>query len=162
MPTRQELPDNRPTSPSTDTLHIASPDAIRRRRAESPQAPARMEIYKEFVFEAAHRLPNVPPGHKCARLHGHSWKGTIYVRGRVDAHMGWITDYAEIRRIFDPIHQQLDHNYLNEIEGLENPTSEVLARWIWKRLKPALPGLSRVVINETCTTGCIYQGEDET
>jgi 6-pyruvoyltetrahydropterin/6-carboxytetrahydropterin synthase len=120
-----------------------------------------MEIYKEFVFEAAHRLPNVPDGHRCARLHGHSWKGTIYVRGPVGKDTGWIMDYAEIRRIFDPIYQQLDHHYLNDIEGLENPTSEVLAKWLWKKLKPRLPNLSRVMINETCTSGCIYQGEEE-
>ena len=120
-----------------------------------------MEIYKEFIFEAAHRLPNVPAGHKCARLHGHSWKGAIYVKGQVGAETGWIIDFAEIKRIFQPIYDQLDHHYLNEIEGLENPTSEVLARWIWQRLEPDLPGLSRVVINETCTTGCIYRGEDD-
>lgn len=120
-----------------------------------------MEIYKEFIFEAAHRLPNVPPGHKCARLHGHSWRGSIYVRGRVGERTGWIMDYAEIRRLFQPIFDQLDHHYLNDIEGLENPTSEVLAKWIWKRLKPVLPSLSKVVINETCSSGCIYQGEEE-
>lgn len=120
-----------------------------------------MEIYKEFVFEAAHRLPNVPPGHKCARLHGHSWRGTIYVRGAVGEQSGWIMDYAEIWQRFQPIHERLDHHYLNEIEGLENPTSEVLARWIWQRLKPVLPALSKVIINETCSSGCIYQGEDE-
>ena len=120
-----------------------------------------MEIYKEFIFEAAHRLPNVPAGHRCARLHGHSWKGTIYVAGPVGEHSGWIMDYAEIRRLFEPIHCQLDHHYLNEIEGFENPTSEVLAKWIWRRLKPQLPALSRIVINETCTSGCIYRGEEE-
>ncbi|MBM4197453.1 MAG: 6-carboxytetrahydropterin synthase QueD [Gammaproteobacteria bacterium] len=120
-----------------------------------------MEIYKEFVFEAAHLLPNVPSGHRCARLHGHSWKGTIYVQGEIGAHSGWIMDYADIRRAFEPIFSQLDHNYLNDIPGLENPTSEILARWIWRQLKPALPALSRVVINETCTSGCIYRGEDE-
>lgn len=119
-----------------------------------------MEIYKEFIFEAAHRLPNVPAGHKCARLHGHSWRGTIYVRGQVGEKSGWIMDYGEIRRLFDPIYDQLDHNYLNDIEGLENPTSEVLAKWIWTKLKPALPSLSRVVINETCTSGCIYMGDE--
>jgi 6-pyruvoyltetrahydropterin/6-carboxytetrahydropterin synthase len=120
-----------------------------------------MEIYKEFVFEAAHRLPRVPPGHKCARLHGHSWRGRLYVRGPIGAETGWIIDYAEIRRVFEPIHAQLDHNYLNDIEGLENPTSEVLARWIWRRLKPVLPGLSRVQIYETCSSGCIYRGEED-
>ena len=119
-----------------------------------------MQIYKEFIFEAAHRLPNVPAGHKCSRLHGHSWKGGIYVEGELDPQTGWIMDYAEIKKAFDPIYDQLDHYYLNEIDGLENPTSEVLAKWIWDRLKPGLPELSQVVINETCTTGCIYRGED--
>ena len=119
-----------------------------------------MEIYKEFMFEAAHRLPNVPEGHKCGRLHGHSWKGTLYVEGPVGAESGWVIDYAEIKRVFQPVYEQLDHQYLNEIPGLENPTSEVLAKWIWDRLKPELPELSRVRINETCTTGCIYRGED--
>ncbi len=120
-----------------------------------------MEIYKEFVFEAAHRLPNVPPGHKCARLHGHSWRGTIYVCGPVDETRGWIMDYSEIWQAFQPIYEQLDHHYLNDIEGLENPTSEVLARWIWRQLKPVLPALSKVLINETCSSGCIYQGEEK-
>ncbi|MDJ0928349.1 MAG: 6-carboxytetrahydropterin synthase QueD [Gammaproteobacteria bacterium] len=120
-----------------------------------------MEIYKEFIFEAAHVLPHVPEGHKCGRLHGHSWKGTIYVRGEIDPHTGWIMDFADIKRVFEPIYRELDHNYLNDIEGLENPTSEVLARWIWRRLKPELPQLCRVVINETCTSGCVYQGEDD-
>lgn len=119
-----------------------------------------MEIFKEFVFEAAHRLPNVPPGHKCGRLHGHSWRGAIYVRGAVDPHTGWIMDFAEIKRRFGPLYDQLDHNYLNDIPGLENPTSEVLARWIWDRLKPELPGLSRVTVHETCTSGAIYTGEE--
>ncbi|GMW07905.1 MAG: 6-carboxytetrahydropterin synthase QueD [Gammaproteobacteria bacterium] len=120
-----------------------------------------MEIYKEFIFEAAHRLPNVPPGHKCARLHGHSWRGAIHVCGPVGGHSGWIMDYAEIRRVFQPIFDRLDHNYLNDIEGLENPTSEVLAKWIWRQLKPSLPNLCQVVINETCSSGCIYRGEEE-
>lgn len=117
-----------------------------------------MEIFKEFVFEAAHRLPNVPPGHKCARLHGHSWRGVIYVRGDIDPHSGWIMDFADIKSRFEPLYQQLDHNYLNDIEGLENPTSEVLARWIWTRLKPALPQLARVIVHETCTSGAVYEG----
>jgi len=120
-----------------------------------------MEIYKEFMFEAAHRLPNVPEGHKCARLHGHSWKGTIYVAGSLDPDLGWVLDYGDIKKIFAPLYDRLDHRYLNDVEGLENPTSEVLAKWIWDHLKPDLPQLSRVVINETCTSGCIYRGEDD-
>jgi 6-pyruvoyltetrahydropterin/6-carboxytetrahydropterin synthase len=120
-----------------------------------------MEIYKEFTFESAHLLPNVPAGHKCGRLHGHSWRCAIHVAGELDQHTGWIMDFADIKQAFKPLFDQLDHNYLNDIEGLENPTSEVLARWIWQRLKPDLPQLSRVVINETCTSGCVYQGEDD-
>lgn len=120
-----------------------------------------MEIFKEFIFEAAHRLPNVPPGHKCSRLHGHSWRGAIYVSGPVDDHTGWIMDFAEIKAKFQPIYAQLDHNYLNDLPGLENPTSELVARWIWQQLKPDLPQLSKVIVHETCTCGAIYQGEQE-
>ena len=117
-----------------------------------------MEIYKEFTFEAAHRLPNVPEGHKCARLHGHSYRAEIHVSGEVDPHTGWVMDFGDIKTAFGKVHDQLDHRYLNEVEGLENPTSEVLARWLWERLSENLP-LSAVVIRETCTSGCIYRGE---
>ena len=98
-----------------------------------------MEIYKEFSIEAAHRLPHVPEGHKCARLHGHSFQVSIHVSGSVDAQSGWVMDFADIKAAFKPIWEQLDHHYLNDITGLENPTSENLARWIWRELKPTLP-----------------------
>ncbi|HEX8903310.1 MAG TPA: 6-carboxytetrahydropterin synthase QueD [Longimicrobiaceae bacterium] len=120
-----------------------------------------MEIFKEFGFEAAHRLPNVPEGHKCARLHGHSFRVEVHVRGDLDQRLGWVMDFADLKAAVKPVINQLDHYYLNEIEGLENPTSEVLARWLWKRLAPTLPGLTRIVVRETCTSGCTYQGEDE-
>ncbi|HSU16063.1 6-carboxytetrahydropterin synthase QueD [Longimicrobium sp.] len=120
-----------------------------------------MEIFKEFGFEAAHRLPNVPEGHKCARLHGHSFRVEVHVRGDLDPRLGWVMDFADVKAAVKPIIHQLDHYYLNEIEGLENPTSEVLARWLWTRIRPALPGLVRIVVRETCTSGCTYQGEDE-
>ncbi|WP_109530789.1 6-carboxytetrahydropterin synthase QueD [Nocardia sp. NBC_01377] len=119
-----------------------------------------MEIFREFTFEAAHRLPNVPDGHKCARLHGHSYKVAIHVRGEVEAESGWVMDFGEVKKAFAPLADQLDHHYLNEVPGLENPTSEVLARWIWQQLADVLP-LSQVVVRETCTSGCIYRGEDE-
>lgn len=120
-----------------------------------------MEIFKEFTFEAAHRLPHVPPGHKCSRLHGHSYRVEVHVRGPVGPTTGWVMDFGDLKEAFEPLRQRLDHYYLNEIEGLDNPTSEVLARWIWKRLRPTLPQLCRVQVRETCTSGCIYQGEDE-
>ncbi len=116
------------------------------------------EIFVELGFEAAHRLPNVPEGHKCARLHGHSFKVEVHVTGPVGADTGWVIDYAEVRAAASPVTGELDHRYLNEIEGLENPTSEVLARWIWDRLARALEGLSAIVVRETCTSGCIYRG----
>lgn len=117
-----------------------------------------MDLFTEFSFEAAHRLPNVAPDHKCARLHGHSFHVRLTVTGPVDPRMGWIIDFAEVKRAFDPIHAALDHHYLNEIDGLSNPTSEVLSQWIWGRLKPQLPMLSAVEVRETCTVGCIYRG----
>ena len=117
-----------------------------------------MEIFKDFSFEAAHRLPNVPPGHKCARLHGHSFQVRIVVSGRPGETSGWIIDFGDIKSVFKPVLEQLDHYYLNEIEGLENPTSENIAIWIWQRLKPTLPALSRIEIKETCSSGCIYSG----
>ena len=118
-----------------------------------------MEIFREFTFEAAHRLPNVPAGHKCARLHGHSYQVVVHIAGGVDKHTGWVRDFADLRDAMQPILDCLDHYYLNDIDGLDNPTSEVLARWIWGRLCPALPELSQVVVRETCTSGCVYRGE---
>ena len=118
-----------------------------------------MEIFKDFSIESAHRLPHVPEGHKCARLHGHSFRIRVYVAGPLDARLGWVTDFAEIKSACQPLEEALDHRYLNEIPGLDNPTSENLARWIWHRLKPQLPGLSRVRIMETCTSGCEYTGD---
>ena len=117
-----------------------------------------MEIYKEFTFEAAHRLPHAPPGHKCARLHGHSFRVSVHVRGPIDPRAGWVMDFGDIKAAFRPLHDALDHRYLNEIAGLENPTSEVLAMWIWDALAPTLPGLSEVVVRETCSSGCRYRG----
>jgi 6-pyruvoyltetrahydropterin/6-carboxytetrahydropterin synthase len=123
--------------------------------------PARpVEIFKVFSLESAHRLPNVPAGHKCARVHGHSFRVEIHVRGAVDERLGWVVDFADVKAAFEPLFQRLDHHYLNDVPGLENPTSENLARWIWRELEPALPQLSRVVVHETCTSGAVYVGGD--
>jgi len=118
-----------------------------------------MEIYKSFTFEAAHRLPNVPADHKCARLHGHSYQISVYVEGPVGAESGWVMDFATIGAASKPVFELLDHRYLNDIPGLENPTSENLARWIWQRMQSSVPGLSQIAVRETCTSGCVYRGD---
>jgi 6-pyruvoyltetrahydropterin/6-carboxytetrahydropterin synthase len=117
-----------------------------------------MELRKTFQFEAAHLLPRLPKSHKCRRLHGHSFKVEVAVEGPCDSKLGWVMDYAEMGEAFRPIWEKLDHFYLNEIGGLENPTSENIALWIWGQLKPRLPLLTEVVVAETCTARCIYRG----
>lgn len=116
-------------------------------------------LTKIFHFEAAHTLPNVPPDHQCARMHGHSYKVEISVTGPVDRAAGWLMDHAEISRVVKPLIAELDHRYLNDIAGLENPTFEQLAAWLWRRLKPSLPTLSEIVIHETPTSRCIFRGD---
>lgn len=118
-----------------------------------------VELVKSFGFEAAHYQPNLPEGHKCRRLHGHSFRVDIHVRGTVDPEQGWLIDYSEIKQAVVPVIERLDHYLLNDIEGLENPTSEALCRWLWQRILPALPGLSAVVVHETCSSSCTYRGE---
>ena len=120
-----------------------------------------MEIFKEFSIEAAHWLPNVPAGHKCGRMHGHSFRIELHVTGPVDERLGWVEDFAAIKAAFKGIEDRIDHRCLNEVAGLENPTSEHLARWLWRALKSSLPLLSEVRVAETCTSGCVYRGEDE-
>jgi 6-pyruvoyltetrahydropterin/6-carboxytetrahydropterin synthase len=119
----------------------------------------RARLTKSFTFEAAHSLPTFPAGHKCRRLHGHSFKIEVVVEGEVDESRGYLTDYREIKELCEPIRRRLDHYCLNEIEGLENPTSEFLARWIWRRLAPQLPMLAAVIVAETCDSRCEYRGE---
>jgi 6-pyruvoyltetrahydropterin/6-carboxytetrahydropterin synthase len=119
-----------------------------------------MDIFNRFSLEAARRLPHLPADHPCSRLHGHSFQIEVHISGPLQPTLGWVIDFADIQAAWRPIHQQLDHRYLNEIEGLENPTSEHLARWIWQRLQPALAGLSKITVMETAQSGCIYCGED--
>ena len=119
----------------------------------------KMELRKTFQFEAAHLLPHLPKAHKCRRLHGHSFQVEVVVAGECDPKLGWLMDYADISAAFRPLWQKLDHFYLNEIPGLENPTSENVAAWIWKRLKPRLPMLTEIVVAETCQSRCVYRGD---
>ena len=118
-----------------------------------------VELSKEFRFEAAHFLPGVPKGHKCGRLHGHSFRVEVTVRGKVDPATGWLMDFGELKEKFRPLEEQLDHHFLNDVPGLENSTSENLARWIWARLKATVPPLFAVTVHETCTSRCVYRGE---
>ena len=117
-----------------------------------------IELRKTFQFEAAHLLPHLSFDHKCRRLHGHSFRVEVVVAGECDPKLGWLMDYADISAAFKPLLDQLDHYYLNEIAGLENPTSENIAKWIWDRLKPNLSLLTEIVVAETCMSRCIYRG----
>ena len=119
----------------------------------------KLELRKTFQFEAAHLLPKLPLTHKCRRLHGHSFQVEVVVAGEADPKFGWVMDYAEITTAFKPISQKLAHHYLNDNRGLDNPTSELVAAWIWKQLKPKLPLLTEIVVAETCTARCVYRGE---
>jgi 6-pyruvoyltetrahydropterin/6-carboxytetrahydropterin synthase len=118
-----------------------------------------MELYKEFTFDSAHFLPNVPEGHQCARMHGHTYYVKIILDGPLDSHLGWVVDFADVKKAWEPLKKILDHHLLNEIPGLENPTAEHIAVWIWDKLKPSLPLLSAIELKETPTTGIIYRGK---
>ncbi|MEI7657208.1 MAG: 6-carboxytetrahydropterin synthase QueD [Phycisphaerae bacterium] len=120
-----------------------------------------MEVFKEFRFEAAHQLSHLPEGHKCRRVHGHSYRLRVYVRGPIDPVMGWVIDFDDIKQACGPLVDQLDHRFLNDIEGMGISTSEGICRWFWQRLRPRLAGLARVELWETSTSGAIYAGEDE-
>ncbi|MCO6478460.1 MAG: 6-carboxytetrahydropterin synthase QueD [Phaeodactylibacter sp.] len=115
-----------------------------------------MEIFKEFTFDSAHYLPHVPEGHKCRRMHGHTYRLRLYVKGELDPHLGWVMDFADLKAAWKTIEARLDHHCLNEIEGLENPTAEHIAAWIWDRLKPQLPLLHKIELWESPTAGVVY------
>jgi 6-pyruvoyltetrahydropterin/6-carboxytetrahydropterin synthase len=117
-----------------------------------------MDIFNTFHLESARRLPNLPEAHPCSRVHGHSFKVEVQVSGPLDEKLGWVLDFAEVEAAWAPIKAALDHRYINDVPGLDNPTSERLAVWIWDQLKPALPGLSRIVVQETVNSGCVYTG----
>ncbi|NME70493.1 6-carboxytetrahydropterin synthase QueD [Flammeovirga aprica] len=118
-----------------------------------------MKIFKSYTFEAAHFLPQMPEGHPCRRIHGHSWKMELHFDGELVLPYEWVIDFHEIDSVVDPIYKILDHNFLNEVEGLENPTSEVISIWVWNKIKEQLPALCKVVIYETPEAGTEYVGE---
>lgn len=118
-----------------------------------------MIIYKSFTFDSAHFLPNVPEGHKCKNMHGHTYKLTVFIHGKIAEPEGWVIDFSDLKKYINPIIDQLDHHCLNDLNGLENPTSENLSVWLWNRIKPLIPGLNKIELNETATSGVVYEGE---
>ncbi len=118
-----------------------------------------MQIYKTLKFDAAHRLTGVPPTHKCSAMHGHGFEIEVHLKGEIDPQTGFVMDFGDLSKICEPVLDQLDHSILNEIKGLENPTSENINIWLWNILKPQLPQLCQLVIKETQASGCIYTGE---
>ncbi len=119
-----------------------------------------MDIFVTLTFDAAHRLPCVPQGHKCGNLHGHTFTVEVHARGPVGSDTGWVMDFGDLKRLAKPVIDRLDHAYLNDIPGLENPTSECIARWLWRELKPDLPQLYRLIVRESPTSGAVYEGDD--
>lgn len=117
-----------------------------------------MEIFKDFTFDSAHFLPNVPEGHKCKNMHGHTYKLTLFFEGEIDPHFGWIIDFNDIKKVVKPIIEELDHRTLNDVPGLENPTCEVITKWIWDQVKKELPQLSKIRLYETPTSGAVFKG----
>lgn len=125
----------------------------------NPHYFCKMEIYKEFSFDSAHFLPNVPDGHKCKEMHGHTYRLKVFIKGELDPQLGWIMDFKDLKEALLPVIDQLDHKLINNIQGLQNPTAENITVWIWQQIKPSLPLLSRIELYETPTTGVIYHGE---
>ncbi len=117
-----------------------------------------MEIFKQFTFDSAHYLPNVPLGHKCRGMHGHTYKLVLYLEGELDEQFGWVMDFAELKNIVEPVVNSIDHRILNDIPGLENPTCEMVAQWLWNKLKPDLTRLSKIELHETPTSGVVLKG----
>jgi len=118
-----------------------------------------MDIFYVFHLEAARRLPHLAADHPCARVHGHSFRVEIHVSGPLHPDLGWVVDFAEVEAAVQGVRDKLDHRYLNDLPGLANPTSEHLAIWIWEHLKTDLPGLSKVIVQETAHSGCVYTGD---
>ena len=118
-----------------------------------------MQIFKQFTFDSAHFLPNVPEGHKCKNMHGHTYRLVVYLEGPLKVHLEWVEDFAVVKNAINPIIKELDHQVLNDLPGLENPTCEQIAIWIWNRIKPQLPLLKKIELHETPTSGVVYKGK---
>jgi 6-pyruvoyltetrahydropterin/6-carboxytetrahydropterin synthase len=119
-----------------------------------------MQIFKQFTFDSAHFLPHVPEGHKCRNMHGHTYRLVVYLEGPLHPHLQWVEDFAVVKNAIKPVVDQLDHQVMNDIPGLENPTCERIAVWIWERIKPHLPQLKKIELHETPTSGVVYKGNE--
>jgi 6-pyruvoyltetrahydropterin/6-carboxytetrahydropterin synthase len=120
----------------------------------------RCRLVRDFRFEAAHALPNVPDGHKCKRVHGHSYRVSIIIEGDIVPGLGWVMDFSDVDLVVDPVIAEIDHQLLNDIDGLDNPTSELLAVWLWQRIGKTLPLMVELSVSETPDSRCIYRGEE--
>lgn len=118
-----------------------------------------MQIFKQFSFDSAHFLPNVPVGHKCRGMHGHTYRLTVYLEGPLDEKLGWVMDFAVLKQAIEPLIKSMDHTLLNNIPGLENPTCERIAIWLWEHIKPKVPLLTKIELHETLTSGVVYDGK---
>jgi 6-pyruvoyltetrahydropterin/6-carboxytetrahydropterin synthase len=118
-----------------------------------------MLIFKQFTFDAAHFLPNVPDGHKCKEIHGHTYHLTIFIEGELDPHLGWVMDFAELKNVIEPLVKHVDHKFINNLEGFENPTCENMVLWFWNQIKPKVPQLCKIELKETPTSGAVYEGK---
>ncbi len=118
-----------------------------------------MIIFKDFDFDSAHFLPNVSDDHKCKQIHGHTYRMKVFFSDALDNHYGWVMDFAEIKKVVNPIINSIDHKLLNDIEGLENPTCEAISIWLWDKIKAEIPILCRIELYVTLTSGVVYEGE---
>ena len=153
---RLPIPD--PGSPVPNPPKYLNLYSVHPTRVQPSHTPQTMQIFKSFTFDSAHFLPHVPEGHKCRRMHGHTYLLTVYLDGDLDERLGWVADFAEVKSVVKPLVEALDHRVLNDIEGLENPTCEHIAVWLWDKIKPKLPQLSKIKLMETPTSGTIYSG----
>ncbi|MCA0427408.1 MAG: 6-carboxytetrahydropterin synthase QueD [Bacteroidetes bacterium] len=117
-----------------------------------------MQIFKQFTFDSAHFLPNVPDGHKCKEIHGHTYRVIFYFEGELNPELGWVMDFGDLKQVLEPTIKRIDHKLMNNIPGLENPTCERIAIWLWEQVKPSLPMLCKVELHETPTSGAVYEG----
>lgn len=118
-----------------------------------------MQIFKQFSFDSAHFLPHVPDGHKCKEIHGHTYRMIVYINGELIKDLDWVMDFAEMKKVIAPVIKTIDHKLLNNIPGLENPTCEIIAVWLWNKIKPEIPLLSKIELYETPTSGVVYEGK---